>query len=126
MAKIASMARNSVKSSELKTQIAARLKAARMAYDENGAAVARAIGIERPRLQKYEDGSTYPDEMFVVKFAQLTGCPTDWIYLGRITAEMPATMAARIAVLAPELVSGVSSGSVKAEAELRSRGPQPA
>jgi transcriptional regulator with XRE-family HTH domain len=92
------------KSSELRLLIARRLKAARMAYDEQAAPVARALGVSKQAISGYESGRTYPDELFLVRFNALTGCPLDWIFLGKITAEMPATMAARIAAFDPELL----------------------
>ncbi len=94
-----------MKSSELRRQIAERLKAARMAFDTVAAVVARALGVSKQCLNGYESGRTYPDELFLVRFHELTGCPMDWIFLGKITAEMPPAMAARIAVLAPELLT---------------------
>jgi transcriptional regulator with XRE-family HTH domain len=93
------------KSSELRELIGRRLKAARIAYQPNAASVARALDLSPQTLNKYEQGTRFPDELFLVRFNELTSCPTDWIFLGRITAEMPAVMAARIAVQAPDLVS---------------------
>jgi transcriptional regulator with XRE-family HTH domain len=119
IAKLATMAGKQPKSSELKELMAARFKAARMAYSDDAVSVATKLGITKQTISKYESGTTFLDELVIVKFARLTGCPPDWIFLGRITAEMPATMAARIAVLAPELVQGVTASAVQAEAELR-------
>ena len=93
-----------VKSSELRILMAKRLKAARMAHDKMAAPVARALGISKQAINAYENGRLFPDEGYLVRFHELTGCPTDWIFLGKITAEMPPEMAARIAVLAPELL----------------------
>lgn len=119
VASMATMANRPHKSSELRDLMAARLKAARMAYSENAAAFAEQVGVSKQTLYKYEVGKSFPDEFFIVKFSQLTGCPPDWLFLGRITADMPATMAARIAVLAPELVASVSETAVQAEAARR-------
>jgi transcriptional regulator with XRE-family HTH domain len=94
------------KSSELRELVSRRLKAARMAYDPNAAAVARALGISPQTLHKYENDKTFPDEMFIVKFCDLTGIPTDFIYRGRFPQEMPAVLAARIGVIDPALVPG--------------------
>ncbi len=108
------------KSSDLQKLMARRLKAARAAYDPVAARVAEELGITPQTLNKYEsDGPNgrFPDEMFLVKFARLTGCPTDWILLGRITAEMPAAMAARIGASAPELVAEAPLAGRKSVAE---------
>jgi transcriptional regulator with XRE-family HTH domain len=93
------------KSSELRILMARRLKAARVAFDEQATAVARALGIPKQTLNGYESGRTFPDELFLVRFNALTGCPLDWIFLGKITSGMPPEMAARIARDAPELVT---------------------
>ena len=85
--------------------MARRLTAAREAYDEEATAVARALGISKQTLWGYEKGRTYPDELFLVRFHALTGCPLDWIFLGKITSEMPAEMAARIARSHPDLIA---------------------
>ena len=93
-----------------------RLRAARVAYDPVQAQVARDLDMQVQTLNKYETGKRFPDEYFLVKFHQLTKCPIDWIFLGKITSEMPAKMAARIAVVAPELVSETPlSAQIEAE-----------
>jgi transcriptional regulator with XRE-family HTH domain len=124
IAKLATMAGKQPKSSDLKSLMAARFRAARMAYSEDAVSVAEKLGITKQVMSKYENGTTFLDELVIVKFAQLTGCPPDWIFLGRITSEMPATMAVRIGVLAPELVSEVSASAVQAEAGRRSPAKQ--
>lgn len=93
------------KSSELRHLISLRLRAAREAYDPVAARVAEELNVETSTWNKYEMGRRFPDEAVIVRFCNLTKCPADWIYLGRITAEMPAAMAARIGVLAPSLIS---------------------
>lgn len=105
------------KSSDLRRLMAARLKAARLAYLENGAEMARALGITPQTLNAYERGRNFPDEHFLVRFCNLTGCPTDWILRGRMSATMSAEMAARIGHFAPDLVSGLDRGLARAEAE---------
>lgn len=99
------------KSTELRALIARRLRAARMAYNPNGAEVARALDMDPRSLTKYEKGRLYPDEAFVVAFCQLTECPADWLYLGRITREMPPDMAARIAFSDPDLVAAAAGAA---------------
>lgn len=98
------------KSSDLRRLMAARLKAARLAYMENGAEMARVLGISPQTLNAYERGRNFPDEQFLVRFCNLTGCPTDWILRGRMTATMSADMAARIGHFAPALVPGLERG----------------
>lgn len=92
------------KSSELRALISRRLKAARLAYEPNAAAVARALGISPQTMNKYEQGTIFPDELFLVKFCDLTGVPMDFIFRGRFPQEMPVVLAARIGVMDPDLV----------------------
>ncbi|MFH5927420.1 helix-turn-helix domain-containing protein [Roseomonas xinghualingensis] len=117
IAMVATMAGKLPKSTELRELIGRRLKAAREAYDTNAARVARELEITPQTWNKYEQGDRFPDEMVVVRFCQLTQCPADWLYLGRITQEMPATMAARIAVAAPDLIQELPLASRKSAAE---------
>lgn len=84
--------------------MAARLKAARLAYEPNGAEAARLLDVTPQVLNAYEKGRNFPDEQFLVRFCDLTRCPVDWIFRGKMRAEMGPEMAARIAVYAPELV----------------------
>lgn len=97
------------KSSELRAAIATRLKAARFAYNENAAQVARDLGVTPQVLNAYEKARNYPDETFLVRFCDLTGCPSDWILRGRMEAVMPPVMASRIGVHFPELVEGLDA-----------------
>ncbi len=99
------------KSSDLRRLMAARLKAARLAYMENGAEMARVLGVTPQTLNSYERGRNFPDEQFLVRFCNLTGCPTDWIFRGLMSAEM----AARIGHFAPALVPGLERGLAAAE-----------
>lgn len=110
------------KSSELRALIARRLKIARQAYEPNAAAVARALGITPQTMNKYEQGTTFPDELFLVKFSDLTGIPMDFIFRGRFPQEMPVVLAARIGVLDPELVPGNPSPASKAGQEFETNG----
>ena len=107
-----------VKSSDLRDLVGRRLKAARMAYDPNQAAMARLLEIDPRQLAKYELGKLFPDEALIVKFCRITGCTADWLYLGRIGEPMPIVMAARIGVLAPDLVAPAGAVSRKAAAVL--------
>ena len=92
------------KSSELRRKVGERLLAVRTAYHPNRAAVARALEVDHRVLEKYEKGDRYPDEAFIVRFADLTGCPLDFLYRGLITSDMDPRLAALIAVAAPHLV----------------------
>lgn len=104
------------KSVELREAIARRLRAARIAYEPNAAEVARRLEIDPRVLSKYEKGGLFPDELFVVRFCELTGCPADFLYLGRITQEMDSRLAARIGVIDPELVPPPSASARQAAA----------
>lgn len=112
------------KSSELKALIARRLKAARQAFEPNAAAVARALDVTPQTLNKYEQGVTFPDELFLVRFCDLTGVPADFIFRGRFPQEMPVVLAARIGVLDPDLVPAAPPSGVKAGQELESASGQ--
>ena len=91
------------KSVELRQRLGERLLAARTVYHPNRAAVARALGVDHRVMEKYEKGDRYPDEAFIVRFADLTGCPLDFLYRGLITSEMDPLLAAGIAAAAPHL-----------------------
>lgn len=111
------------KSSELRDRIAARLKAARFAYEPNAAQAARDLGVTPQVLNAYEKARNYPDEAFLVRFADLTGCPIDWILRGRMEARMPPAMAARIGVYFPELVEGPALGAAAEQSEIKAKAP---
>lgn len=96
-----------VKSSELRMLMARRLRAARMAFMENGAAAARLLGVTPQVLNAYEQARNFPDEHFMVRFCDLTGCTMDWILRGRLRAEMAAEMLVRISYFDAELLHGV-------------------
>ena len=104
------------KSTELRRWIARRLSAARWAYDENGANVARACGVSKQVMHKYEKGGAFPDELFLVRFSKLTKVPLDWLFKGEITAEMPADLAARIGARDPDLIGRGPLGEPRSNA----------
>lgn len=104
------------KNSDLRALMARRLKAAREAYEPNASALARALDLDPRVLHKYEKGTTFPDEMFLVRFSEVTGCPLDFIFRGKITQDMPAILAARIGVIDPGLVLGEPSAEKTAAA----------
>ena len=89
--------------------MASRLKAARMAFEPNGAEVARLLGVTPQVLNAYEKARNFPDEYFLVQFCELTRCPMDWIFRGKMSSEMSAEMASRIGHFAPELVEGLAA-----------------
>lgn len=111
-----------IKSSDLRMLMARRLKAARMAYKENGAEMARDLGVTPQVLNAYEKGRNFPDEYFMLRFCNLTGCPMDWILRGRMRTEMAVEMAVRIGYFDPGLLQGVSADEVltgaKSQAEV--------
>lgn len=90
--------------------MAARLKAARVAYMEDGAGVASRLEVSPQKLEAYEKGSLSPDEDFLVRFCDLTGCTMDWLFRGRMSSSLPPEMGARIGHFAPALVPGLEKG----------------
>ena len=108
-----------VKSSELRTLMARRLRAARMAYKENAAEMARDLGVTPQVLNAYEKGRNFPDEHFMLRFCNMTGCPMDWILRGKMRAEMTIEMAVRIGYFAPDLLRGLSEEDVSENAKSR-------
>jgi transcriptional regulator with XRE-family HTH domain len=114
----ATMARGKkAKSSDLRIMVAQRLRAARMAYEPNAAQVARDLGVTPQVLNAYEKGRNYPDETFINRFCDLSGCPAEWIYRGKFQAIMPPAMAALIGVNFPELVPGAEPAAALGEAD---------
>lgn len=111
-----------VKSSELRALLARRLRAARMAYKENAAELARDLGVTPQTLNAYEKGRNFPDELFLVRFCDLTGCPMDWLLRGKMRAEMSAEMAVRIGYFDPGLLAGVPPGSHEATSKSPAEG----
>lgn len=111
-----------IKSSELRMLMARRLKAARMAYKENGAEMARDLGVTPQVLNAYEKGRNFPDEHFMLRFCNLTGCPMDWILRGRMRSEMAVEMAVRIGYFDPGLLQGVSGDAVADRAKSLAEG----
>ncbi|NHN93764.1 helix-turn-helix domain-containing protein [Acetobacter sicerae] len=91
------------KSSELREAIAARFKAAFNAYGASQAELARQLEIDPRQLNGYLRGKNFPDESVIVKFCDITRCPTDWIYRGVIEAKMPLATAIHIAMESPDL-----------------------
>ena len=80
----------------LAERIGRRLFAARMAYNENQSEVAMQLGVSSQVMSAAELGRNFPDEMLVIRFCLVTGCPADWIYLGRLQSQMPVKMAAKL------------------------------
>ena len=71
-------------------------------------------------MNKYEKGTTFPDELFLVRFSDLTGVPMDFLFRGLFPQEMPAVLAARIGLIDPELVPPAPAGAAMAAAALES------
>mgnify|MGYP001442394756 CR=1 FL=1 len=88
-----------------------RLRAARIAYGDIDVA-ASAIGVSPETLREYESGERPIPNDFLLRFSEVTGCPLDWIFLGKITAAMSAEMAVRIALADPEMAALAASGPV--------------
>jgi transcriptional regulator with XRE-family HTH domain len=81
--------------------MAARLRAARIAFNPNAAEVARALGIHAPTLNAWELGRNFPSELFIVRVCDLFSCPVDWIYKGAdgINVRMPPELTASLELL---------------------------
>lgn len=108
------------KSAELKVLVAARMKAAVDAYHSTRAEVARRLDITPQQLSAALNARNYPDEAFVVKLCELTGCTADWIYRGVMKSEMPVDLAVHIAMEHPELVKQEQPDSARFPASAES------
>ena len=92
--------------------MARRLKAARFAYVESATEAAKLLDVTPQVLNAYEKGRNYPDESFLIRFSELTGCPLEWIIRGKIRAEMPTAMAVRIGAYFPDLLQELAGEPV--------------
>lgn len=107
------------KSVELREQMGRRLLAVRRALNRTQKEIADALEIDPRTLLKYEQGSRYPDEATAVRFCDLTGCTTDFLYRGIIGQEMDTVLAARIAAADPDLVALADEAAKRAAAARR-------
>ncbi|MDR6182083.1 helix-turn-helix domain-containing protein [Asaia bogorensis] len=92
------------KSTDLKDAVRERLVAAVSAYGISQAELARRLGVSSQQVNGYIKGRNYPDELFIVKFCDLTGCTLDWLYRGLMSSVMPVELAVHIALENPELM----------------------
>ena len=97
--------RKGPKSTELKEAVCRRLKAAGEAYTKVQAGLARQLDVDPRQLNGYYQARNYPDEAFLVRFCDLTGCTMDWIFRGLMNASMPPETAVHIALAYPDLVA---------------------
>ncbi|WP_336945311.1 helix-turn-helix transcriptional regulator [Asaia sp. HN010] len=92
------------KSTDLKDAVRERLVAAVSAYGISQADLARRLGVSSQQVNGYIKGRNYPDELFIVRFCDLTGCTLDWLYRGLMSSAMPVELAVHIALENPRLM----------------------
>ncbi|WP_186807686.1 helix-turn-helix domain-containing protein [Swaminathania salitolerans] len=100
----------SPKSTELKDAVRERLVAAISAYGISQADLARKLNVSSQQVNGYVKGKNYPDEFFIVRFCDLTGCTLDWLYRGLMSSAMPVELAVHIALENPTLMQRDSKG----------------
>jgi hypothetical protein len=88
---------------DIKADVSRRLKAARTVVYDSAAACARILEVPKNTWGHYEDGSRYPDPYHLVRFCDLTGFTTDFIYRGRFRG-IAEDVQIRLAADCPELV----------------------
>lgn len=92
------------KSTALKDAVRERLVAAIGAYGISQADLARRLEVSSQQVNGYVKGRNYPDELFIVRFCDLTGCTLDWLYRGLMSSAMPVDLAVHIALENPQLM----------------------
>jgi transcriptional regulator with XRE-family HTH domain len=105
--------------SDLKPDVARRLRAAREVVYDTSAGCARALGVPKNTWLNYEIGKTYPDPAHLVRFCDTTGFTVDFIYRGRfrgITEDVQIRLAAAHPELVDEAPDVVHSATVAARA----------
>ncbi|WP_122039332.1 helix-turn-helix transcriptional regulator [Asaia bogorensis] len=101
------------KSTELKDAVRERLVAAIGAYGISQADLARKLNVSSQQVNGYVKGKNYPDEFFIVRFCDLTGCTLDWLYRGLMSSAMPVELAVHIALENPTLMQRDSQGQAQ-------------
>src|SRR5262249_47270158 len=91
------------RASNLKPEMARRLKAARAVVYETSNACARALGVPVNTWRAWEQGCKYPDPVHLVRFCDETGFTTDFIYRGRFRG-IEQDVQIRLAAANPDLV----------------------
>jgi transcriptional regulator with XRE-family HTH domain len=91
--------------SAVQAEIGKRILWARELVEPNGAAMAKAMGIDRSTLQKIENGTRAPSIFNVLDFAARLRLSTDYILRGSmqgVDGELAAMLVARHPELAPK------------------------
>ena len=91
------------RSSDIKRDVAKRLRAARTIVYDSAAACARILGLPKNTWGNYEAGVRYPDPAHLVRFCDATGFTTDFIYRGRFRG-ISEDVQIRLAAEYPDLV----------------------
>lgn len=87
----------------------ARLRALRLAWWGEDEAAAAQLGVPLKKLQDQESGKEPMDSEYVLKILSVTRTSPTWIYDGSLSDVSPL-VAARLAVVAPELILGLDEG----------------
>jgi len=86
-------------------KLAARFAAAIVAlYGDDLAKAAKDTGISTRELQAISSGTKSLSYANMIRFCDATGCPADWLLLGRVTAALPQWAMIRLLTLFPDLV----------------------
>ena len=91
------------RATDIKEDIARRLRAARSVVFDSAAKCARALDVPKNTWQHYEAGERYPDPYHLVRFCDATGFTADFIYRGRFKGIMEDVQI-RLAAEYPDLV----------------------
>lgn len=91
------------RSSDLKPDVSRRLRAARSIVYDSSDACAKQMGIPKNTWRGWEKGEKYPDPFHLVRFCDLHGFTTDFIYRGRLRG-IEEDVQIRLAAEFPDLV----------------------
>lgn len=91
------------RANDLRPDVSRRLRAARAVVYDTAAGCARVMGIPKNTWLNYEIGKSYPDPAHLVRFCDVTGFTTDFIYRGRFRG-IVEDVQIRLAADHPELV----------------------
>lgn len=87
----------------------ARLAALRRAWWAGDEAAAATLGVPLEKMRAQESGAEQLDNEYVLKILSVTRTSPSWIYDGSLEDVSPL-VAARLAVVAPELIEGLERG----------------
>lgn len=91
------------RASDVKPEIARRLKAARAIIYDSSDAAARALGVHKNTWRGWENADKYPDPFWLIEFCDGTGFTMDYLYRGRFRG-IEEDVQIRLAAANPELV----------------------